>query len=425
MSIFVSIASYKDPETIPTVIDCYNKAKHKRDIRFGVLLQEDNGYSNKSLLDPNINIDFIEFDWRDSQGACWARHNIQKLFFNNEDYYLQLDSHHRFIENWDEKLINDIKILQLKYKKPIIGGYCPGYKPSDDKNLEDKPMKITAFPDFTDLGDLMFMPKVIKNYEKLRTKNINYIKARFLSGHFIFATTEFVKECPYDPLIYFRGEELSLSARAYTYGYDFFHPTTPIVWHEYIRADQIKHWNDHTKDNGFLTTSDKRSSIGKGRVRQLLGMENSSIKFTKYGLGKKRSLHEYELYAGLNFAQRTVHKYAYNINDNAPNPYVMSESDWSEGMLKKCTVEFDMPKNYISNLINKVDSIAFIFYDHKNQTSYRKDIKNNNLQLYSNDIIRISASMESRPIRLSIAPFSLKKEAPIPMFHIRSLRIIE
>jgi nucleoside-diphosphate-sugar epimerase len=51
---------------------------------------------------------------------------------------------------------------QKTYSKPIIGGYCPGYVPKNDKNLEQKPMRIASFADFTDLGDLMFIPKVIK-----------------------------------------------------------------------------------------------------------------------------------------------------------------------------------------------------------------------------------------------------------------------
>ena len=52
----------------------------------------------------------VEFDynWKESKGLCWARSLIQKLH-NGEEYTLQLDSHHRFVENWDEELINMMK----------------------------------------------------------------------------------------------------------------------------------------------------------------------------------------------------------------------------------------------------------------------------------------------------------------------------
>ena len=40
---------------------------------------------------------------------------------------------------------------------------------------------------------------------------------------------------PYDPTLYFLGEEITLAVRAYTHGYDLFHPSETIVWHEYTR----------------------------------------------------------------------------------------------------------------------------------------------------------------------------------------------
>jgi hypothetical protein len=148
-TIFVSIASYRDPQTDPTIIDLFNKAKNPDSIFIGLCLQHDN---NEIFISPNPNIKILEYNWRESQGTCWARHNIQKLLHNNETYYLQLDSHHRFVKNWDTLLIDTIKELKEKYPKPIIGGYCPGYQPENDKSLEDKPMRINCFSDFSDLG---------------------------------------------------------------------------------------------------------------------------------------------------------------------------------------------------------------------------------------------------------------------------------
>ena len=415
MSIFISIPSYRDPETIPTIIDAYNKASNKKDIRFGVILQEESGFSNKNLLPKSINIDFIEYDWRESQGTCWARNCIQKLLFNNEDFYFQLDSHHRFCENWDKTLIDLFTELSLKeYFKPIIGGYCPGYFPSSS-SLEDKPMRMASFPEFSSLGDLMFSPKVIKDFKKLRENNITYIPARFLSGHFIFTIGDFVKECPYDPNMYFRGEELTLSARAFTNNYDFFHPLQSIVWHEYLRFDQIKHWDDHTKENGFVVTSSDRANIAKQRARQLLGMEKNVTQFGKYGLGNSRNLHDYELFAGLNFSQKLVHKYAYDINDDAPYPHIMAEDNWKEGMMNKYIVEFDVPNNYMNSVLEQeANSLAFIFYNNKNKTIYRKDIQKRDFQNFNTNTIKLASNMLDKPHRLTILPFKKDKKTLKP-----------
>ena len=42
----------------------------------------------------------IDIDYKDSQGVCWARNTIQQ-YYEDEEYTLQLDSHHRFVPNWD------------------------------------------------------------------------------------------------------------------------------------------------------------------------------------------------------------------------------------------------------------------------------------------------------------------------------------
>lgn len=421
--IFISIASYRDPQIVPTIKDLVAKTKNIQNIRIGLCLQGANNEADKKSF-CGLPVDIIEYDWRESKGTCWARHMIQKLLFQDEDFYFQLDSHHRFCEHWDTKLLDMFDELKKKCSKPIIGGYCPGYKTISDTNLEDKPMRICSFPDFTDLGDLMFMPKLIKNYEQLREKKLTMIPARFLSGHFIFTDGGFVKHCMYDPNLYFRGEELSLSARAYTNGYDFFHPLDPIVWHEYLRESQPKHWDDHTKDNGFITTHETRSSQAKKRVRQLLGMENRQIQFGKYDLGRARDLHTYELYAGISLSSRKIHKYAYNINDDAPDAKVLSEKEWSEGLMEKIYVEYDFPKNYIAQLgdPNKIQFLAIVFEDKINRICYRKDIKPNEFHNYRGELFTIEASMESVPNRVNLVPY-LHNKGFGQKTTIRNLRI--
>jgi glycosyltransferase involved in cell wall biosynthesis len=100
-TIFIQIASYKDPQLIPTLDDCIKNAKHPENLRFGIAWQhapEEN--INKYKDDPRFRI--IDIPYQESKGACWARNKIQQVY-NGEKYTLQLDSHHRFIQNWDEE----------------------------------------------------------------------------------------------------------------------------------------------------------------------------------------------------------------------------------------------------------------------------------------------------------------------------------
>jgi hypothetical protein len=404
-NIFISIASYRDDQTGPTIKDALNKAKFPNNITFGICLQHDTNEIDLSDI-KHESLKILEYHWKNSQGTCWARHIIQKQLLSNEKYYLQLDSHHRFTENWDEWLINTYEELKQKYNKPIIGGYCPSYDANNDSILKDRPLQTNCNPGFTDSGDLFFNSKTINNFEKLREQNEKTITARFLSGHFIFTNTNFCKECVYDPNLYFRGEELSLSARAFTYGYDFFHPLYPIVWHEYIRRNKPKHWNDHVSDNGFVITAKDRSDKAKEKTRLLLGIQKSNTNFGKYGLGKNRSLHEYELYAGLNFKTQQIHKYAYNLLGKYPDPYMMTEKEWLDGLMKKYKVLIQIPQSHIKLLLDlQPEYISILCENLVGLPIYKKDIQNLDVLKSGYNDYSIEDGMEGQPSKIYLCPY--------------------
>ena len=70
------------------------------------------------------------------------------------------------------------------------------------------------------------------------------VKARFYSAHFAFTLGIFCKEVQHDPLFYFHGEEITIGVRAFTWGYNLFHPHKVLAWHEYTRQGRTKHWDD-------------------------------------------------------------------------------------------------------------------------------------------------------------------------------------
>lgn len=408
--IFISIASYRDSELVPTVLDCIKKAKYPKNLHFGIFWQKDET-ENIDKLNKYKNIKILECKWQDSLGACWSRHKIQKDLYNDETFYLQLDSHHRFIENWDEELtllINQQK--KLGFEKPIIGSYATTYW-KNNNTFKNEPYKINTFDSFGDDGDLISRPVFIQNHKKLSNDNIKTIPARLLSGHFIFSDGNFIHECMYDPNYYFRGEELVLSARAYTHGYDFFHPTKTIIWHEYLRINNYKHWEDHKKENGFVITAEDRNVLSKSRQRKLFGMEDNDINFRNYGLGNTRSLHEYELYCGIDFKNKRVHKYCANVRGDSPDPYIMTDDEWNSGMLlpQDFNIEWDL------SLIEKLSDYDFWFFgfeDNNGTLLYRNDFKlenPNHLAFLNkeNNQINIKFYAEKRPSRCVIIPHSV------------------
>ena len=171
--------------------------------------------SLEELVD-NKSIRVIEKNYTESKGACWARHTLQQNY-DDEQYTLQLDSHHRFIQDWDIELIEMMKMTGSE--KPILTSYAGMYRPSDNQLLNVEPYKMVA-SNFTPGGTIMFRPHAMENWETL-TKPV---KARFVSGHFFFTLGIHCEEYKYDPNIYFAGDEISLSICLLNPFFEFFCP---------------------------------------------------------------------------------------------------------------------------------------------------------------------------------------------------------
>jgi hypothetical protein len=313
-AIFVQIASYRDAELLPTLRDCLAKAAHPENLRFGICWQHDETEDlSEFLSDPRFRV--IAIPYQESQGVCWARNAIQSLYAG-ETYTLQLDSHHRFIAGWDSTLIEMLESLDSD--KPLLTSYAPHYNPRGKRLPKSAPWKI-AFDQFSADGRLLSRPSFIENHGELARP----IPARFYSAHFAFARGAFCREVRHDPLLYFHGEEITIAVRAFTHGYDLFHPHKVIVWHEYTRNYRRKHWDDHTDGNEPWYA---RDSIARDRIANLLGQQNTSVDLGEFGLGTARRLADYEHYAGINFKLRLVQDYTRN-DQPPPNPEIYTVAD--------------------------------------------------------------------------------------------------
>ncbi len=318
-SIFVQIASYRDPELIPTIVDMFETANNPENLNICICWQHDD-IENVSLLRNYPNINIIDVPYYKSKGACWARNLIQR-YYNGERYTLQLDSHHRFVQGWDS-LLKEMyaQCVDMGSKKPLITTYAPAFNPFESKeNFEHVPWKMN-FHKFTDEGTVIFAPTPITDYDKLTQP----IPARFYSAHFAFTDGSFCDEVPHDPDYYFYGEEISIAVRAFTHGYDLYHPHKVVTWHEYTRSARIKHWDDHdlTKSSAVEKSWWERDTESHKRNRVLFQMENDENICIpkKYQMGSVRTIKEYERYSGINFLDRTVSVYTLS-GKNAPTPY--------------------------------------------------------------------------------------------------------
>jgi hypothetical protein len=406
--IFVQIASYRDPELNPTIENCLSKAKYPERLTFGICHQhsDKDKWDNLDKYKDNPNFTVMDVPWNESKGLCWARHHIQKMW-KGEKYTLQLDSHHRFLENWDEELIEMMKLTNSS--KPIITSYAGMYDPDENKLLNHDPYKMVG-KKFTDEGTILFYPETIEGWEKL-TKPI---KARFVSGHFFFTLGIHCKEYKYDPELYFAGDEISLSIRSYTLGYDLFHPHKVVIWHEYTRKHRVKHWDDFKEKNQSITNNlwHDLDKVSKKRLRHMLQEEDNGSIIGEYGLGDKRSHSDYEKYAGIDFAKRRLHPDTIGGYE-PPTTIGIENIEWKESPEQEYNLHLDWSNEWskIRKQISCTCKFDFIYLgieNEKEELLHRVDLTNQKHLMGKSKSIDVKFKSISKPYKYILWPHQIK-----------------
>ena len=125
-----------------------------------------------------------------------------------------------------------------------------------------------------------------------------------LAAGFLFTTSNFVKEIPYDPELYFYGEEISLVLRAITRGYGIFHIQNAPIFHLYNDISDVKrklHW-DVAEDEGRKIKWFERENKSIERLNQIINNQITG----KFGLGTIKSLQDYQKLSGVDLINMQV-----------------------------------------------------------------------------------------------------------------------
>ena len=375
-TIFIQIASYRDPELIPTLKDLLEKAENPNNFKICIAWQhaKEDEWDILDEYKDDVRFKIIDLDYTQSKGACWARNLLQQEY-NGEKYTLQLDSHTRFVQNWDSILIDELEKLREKgHKKPMLTGYIPSYEPSNDpEGRVNVPWKMD-FDRFSPDGNVHFLPASIDGYKKLDSP----LPARFYSAHFCFTDGIFVKEVPHDPEYYFHGEEISISVRSFTWGYDLFHLHKVVMWHYYTRKGLKKHWDDDKKWG-------IKNSKSHSKNRKLFSMDDevyNSEEFGIYGFGNESTLVEYERYSGISFSNRAIQQYTKD-RKAPPNPTYDVIEDYENSFLKFFKHCIDI--NFDAFNEEEYDFWAVIFEDEQGKELYRQDADKDEIEKLKQD----------------------------------------
>ena len=333
MSIFISIASYQDPLLVSTIFGAYNNARNKDELIFSICDQSDNPI-NIDDLDFADQVRYEHVNPVFSRGPCWARHRAQ-TFYQEEDYFLQIDSHTQFLPNWDELFKEALLKIEAAgltdgyFAKPIITSYPRSFKVLDferglfELNTGDKHTQVITYR-----KDSLFSRGSFSRQIGIPTKHTEITHAYLMAAGCIFTRGKFVKDIPYDPNYYFYGEELSMALRAFTHGFSFFHIPDVPLFHLYTDVSNIPrklHWDPEDDANRAI----KWHELEQKSLDRLDYLFAGKIEGSM-GLGSQRSLKDYAVISGVDLKNKIV----LNLEQATESAFLESV-EWTKNPIEK------------------------------------------------------------------------------------------
>lgn len=399
-AIFVSIASYRDKELVPTLRDLIHQAAHPDSLHIVVCWQDD--------IDPILfemagfipctgplpvsenqlrfhyraaSITFLPSHYFAAKGTGWARHRCETLYAG-EDYFLQIDAHMRFISGWDQEMIRLLQQLSRRSPLPVLTAYPPAYQPAENETLtKGTTVSRIIFRTFSEEGLPAFGSQAFTAAEPVR--------GSYLAGGFIFSYGRFVTDVPNDPQIFFCGEEIAMAVRAFTRGYDIYHPHKILLWHYYQREHAPKIWQDHSDEacqRGDVALSWwQRDQLSKQRVSILLGLNTlAPASLGVYGPGTRRSLRQFEYQCGVDFQRRLALPAA---TGDCPQSFFAeppeSDASWIASFNRRYRQQITVTAEHIRPAEQDYQFFLLAVFDLKNQLLFKTELPPSRLPLLS------------------------------------------
>jgi len=329
-TIYISVASYRDPECQPTVEDIFLRAEYPERLRVAIVEQRVEGedddlfpWCGKPLKECSEDpeqamckyahlVDIFVVPGILSVGPVFARHLANRMY-RGEYFAMQVDSHVRFIHHWDSDLVSQWD--SAKNEMAIVTTYLSDITNSiDPVTFENRhPNRpIMCKTGYEGSGKLKHL-RHGQQPEGLPGIHGEPTLHPFWAAGFSFARGHFVIQVPYDqyePMV-FQGEEIFMGLRGWTYGYDYYTLETSVAFHMYaINENKSKRkkvklfWENSNLYPGAALQGMKRLNgiIGNGDPGDIF--YNAEEK--EYGLGKVRPREQFYKLYGIHTDTKTV-----------------------------------------------------------------------------------------------------------------------
>lgn len=295
--IFISVASFSDPMLIFTIRSALETARYPERLSFGIVDQ--NAMSVETELPQGEwRNAYLRIEPHQSRGACWAR-SLAMTLYAGEEYFLQIDSHSLFEQHWDMTLVETLESISNRSGNPkvLVSTRPFAFEFDDDGAARAKrftPSTIRLVPKDGTTIDLSEPVITFAAYNSNESRDLPGFQ---VSAAFLFARGSFVEEVPYDPYLYFHGEEQDISIRAFTHGWDIWHPNAVPLLHLYktrAAGEAPLHWDPQFEAKRQEKWPDLRNRAHR-RLADLIEGRLAGA----YGLGSARSIDDYLGFSGM------------------------------------------------------------------------------------------------------------------------------
>lgn len=340
-SIFLSLASYRDENCLSTISNAYSKAKRPELLFVGLVQQncEENcrsgvlaggGMENVEPDDdchrlfceseegkPHCDagrVRALHIQEAESLGPYAARYFASKLWYG-EQWYMQIDSHMTYAQDWDA--ISLEMLHNAPSKKPVISHYPPPHTSDLDAHIHQPAPRLCSgeFATSSIESQIIRLSGSGSPQKQISTPRFAPVVA---AGYFV-ASAEFLSEVPFDPFLpwIFMGEEIIMSARLWTSGYDIFSPTSSVVGHIYVRRHKPKFWESvhrvfhmgvHNPLQMMILDRVKYQLTYPEAARDMLKIKTILTAVEQYSMGKTRSLEDYLDMVGLDMTKKESYR---------------------------------------------------------------------------------------------------------------------
>lgn len=309
--IFINLASYRDKECPNTINSLISQSSNWENLRINICQQ--NSEEDTDALDNledkyNKIISINRISYLEARGPTYARFLIQQKY-SGEEYYLQIDSHTIFENNWDDKLKKSLNnLIEINNTdKCCLTQYLPQYSIGNTTTTS----KLRGALKVESICSLDGFTRITSPQLDVNLKYPQPFPSTGWSGCFSFSKGNICIDAPIDPYTpdVFFGEEMDICLRLYTRGWNFYSPNFPIAYTNFDRGYRDTFWEK--KGKGYNKDITLCSRL---RIHYRLGTLNQKIKKlieTEYlellieqdmfKLGDVRTLKDYEKLIKFNF----------------------------------------------------------------------------------------------------------------------------